>query len=135
MASKERLGGDGAHIIPEMEDHSISIKTRRTILLFLAIVGCTAVLVLSVQNAQERFDIDGFGLIDGDESEAVGRSPVVLEQQSSALATALRRLKKNKGKKYCDHAVSNNSFVESFDIPQTSLKFIFLTSGVACFEC
>jgi hypothetical protein len=111
MASKERLGTFAVQNIPEMQDHSISINTRRSILLFLAIVGCTAVLVLSVQNVEEleRFDIEGSGLSGGDESEAVGRSPVVLEQQSSALATALRRLKKNKGKKYCDHAVSKSS--------------------------
>jgi hypothetical protein len=108
MAFKERLGCSGVHVIPEAQDHSISINTRRTILLFLAIVGCAAVLVLTAQNVQdlETFDVDGSGLSNGDESEAVGRSPVVLEQQSSALATALRRLKKNKGKKYCDHAVS-----------------------------
>jgi hypothetical protein len=106
MTSNERLGVSGVHVIPELQDHSISVKTRRSILIFLAIVA--AVLVLSVQNVQEleQLDIDGSGLSNGDESDAVGRSPVVLEQQSSALETALRRLKKNKGKKYCDHAVS-----------------------------
>ena len=53
MASKERLGTFAVQNIPEMQDHSISINTRRSILLFLAIVGCTAVLVLSVQNVEE----------------------------------------------------------------------------------
>jgi hypothetical protein len=109
MASKERFGVTG---VPEVQDSSISISTRRAILLFLAIVGCSAVLVLSVQNVQEleRYDIEDSGLSDTDASEAVG-SPIVLEQQSSALATALRRLKKNKGKKYCDHAVSTTALL------------------------
>ncbi len=122
MASSEQLCGvKGVQIFPESQDNSISFSTRRSILLFLAIVGCTAVLVISDQNVQEleRYDIDETGLSFGDGTEEVGGSPVVLEQQSTALETALRRLKKNKGKKYCDHAVSNHGIFEFEGTPQS----------------
>jgi flagellar biogenesis protein FliO len=107
MLSDERTCSNN-HSHEREETESVSFRTRRKILLVLAIIGCSAVLVVGVQDAQNsavsEFDDDLLGAAD-DMSSKSG-SPVILEQQSSALETALRRLKKNKGKKYCDHAVS-----------------------------
>ena len=97
------------------EPGSISFKTRRKILLALSVIGCSALLVLCVQDSSVPAVVDWDELTAS--SELFGTetgSPVELEQQSSALETALRRLKKNKGKKYCDHAVSYPLFSNIF---------------------
>ena len=106
MASDERTCSS-SNFLEEEECQSVSFKTRRKILVVLAIVGCSAVFVLGIQDIQDLAvsELDDYALT-FDQDLHSRASPVILEQQSSALETALRRLKKNKGKKYCDHAVS-----------------------------
>jgi hypothetical protein len=88
----------------QRREGNVSSHARHKIIGILAVVACGIVVILGAydENAAVGKDLDAVG----DFLDPGSDSSVFLEQQSSALETALMRFKKNKGKKYCDHAVS-----------------------------
>eukprot|EP00292_Cryptomonas_paramecium_P033881 CAMPEP_0113663550 /NCGR_PEP_ID=MMETSP0038_2-20120614/1213_1 /TAXON_ID=2898 /ORGANISM="Cryptomonas paramecium" /LENGTH=195 /DNA_ID=CAMNT_0000578607 /DNA_START=111 /DNA_END=695 /DNA_ORIENTATION=- /assembly_acc=CAM_ASM_000170 len=76
----------------------ISPSARRRILVTLSVIGCICLLfVASNDSTTEQNAVSG-DLVDNEIAE-----PIVLQERSTALETALRRLKKTKGKR-CDRA-------------------------------